>query len=209
MANGATDSIAPFFTIWTEPRATIRRIVDTDPTRHTLALAALAPALATLESQWSKAIGNSGNISALWPIGVVFAVAAAAVFGIGVLYLNGVVLRWSSGLLGGTATRTEVRAAITWSQVPSIVAGAITIAALLTGAIVPPTAGAGGSLKASPQLIELGLLNGILAIWGFVISLKCLGEVNRFSAWRALGAVLIPLVILVVVIVVIARLVAR
>jgi hypothetical protein len=206
MANGATDSIAPFFTIWTEPRETIRRIVDTDPSRYVFALAAIAPVLATLESQWSRALGSSGNVSALWPIMVVFAVAAAALFGIGALYLNGVVLRWSSGLLGGTATRAEVRAAIAWSQVPSIVAGAITLAALLTGAIVPPVSGAGGALKASPQLLELGLLNGILTFWGFIVSLKCLGEVNRFSAWRALGAVLIPLAIVVVTIVVLMRL---
>jgi Yip1-like protein len=207
MANGATDSIAPFFTIWTEPRETIRRIVDTDPTRYVLPLAAVAPVLATLESQWSKALSGSGNVSAIWPIAVVFGVALAALFGIGALYLNGVVLRWSSGLLGGTATRTEVRAAIAWSQVPSIVAGAITLAALLMGAIVPPVSGASGALKASPQLFELGLLNGILTLWGFIVSLKCLGEVNRFSAWRALGAVLIPLAILVVIVVVLMRLV--
>jgi hypothetical protein len=206
MANGATDTIAPFFTIWTEPRATIRRIVDTDPTRYVIALAAIPPALATLESQWSKALGGSGNVSALWPVTVVLAVGMAALFGIAVLYLNGIVFRWTSGLLGGTATRTEVRAAVAWSQVPSIVAGAITLAALLTGAIAPPVSGVSGGLKPSSQLVELGLLNGILTLWGFIVLLKCLAEVNRFSAWRALGAILIPLVILVVIIVVIARL---
>ena len=115
--------------------------------------------------------------------------------------------RWTSGLLGGTATRTEVRAAISWSQIPTIVAAAITLAALLTGAIVPPVSGAGGALKPSSQLVELGLLNGILTLWGFIILLKCLGEVNRFSAWRALGAVLLPIVILIVVLVIIMRLV--
>ena len=44
MANGAGGSIAPYFTIWTEPRATIRRIVDTNPTRNVIALAAIGPA---------------------------------------------------------------------------------------------------------------------------------------------------------------------
>ena len=39
MANGVTDSISPFFSIWIEPRATIRRIVDSDPTRNVLTLA--------------------------------------------------------------------------------------------------------------------------------------------------------------------------
>jgi hypothetical protein len=206
MPNAATDSITPFFTIWTEPRATIRRIVDSDPTRHVLVLAAIAPALAALESKWSKALGGAGNVSALWPIGVAFSVVVAALVGIAVLYLNGVVLRWSGALLGGTATSTEVRAAAAWSQIPSITAGAITLAALLTGAIAPLQTGAGGALKATPQLVELGLLNGILGIWGFVVSLKCLGEVHRFSAWRALGAILIPLVIVLAIVITIAKL---
>ncbi len=207
MANAATDSITPFFTIWTEPRATIRRIVDSDPTRHVLVLAAFAPSFAALESQWSKALGNSGNVSTLWPIAVVFSVVVASLVGIAVLYLNGAVLRWSGALLGGIATSTEVRAAAAWSQIPSITAGAITLAALLTGAIAPLQTGSSGALKATPQLVELGLLNGILGIWGFVVSLKCLAEVHRFSAWRALGAVLIPLVIVVAIVIAVAKLV--
>ena len=206
MANAATDSITPFFTIWTEPRATIRRNVDSDPTRHVIVLASIAPARAALESKWSKALGDAGSVSALWPIGVVFSVAVAVMVGIAVLYLNGAVLRWSGALLGGTATSTEVRAAFAWSQIPSITGGAITLAALLTGAIAPLQTGTGGALKATPQLVELGLLNGILGLWGFVVSLKCLAEVHRFSAWRALGAVLIPLVIVVTIVITIVKL---
>ena len=101
MANG--DSITPFFTIWTEPRATIRRIVDTNPTRYVVALAAAGPAISTLESQWSKAIGNSANLSPLWPLWVPIYVMLAAAVGVVSLYLGGAVWRWAGGLLGGVA----------------------------------------------------------------------------------------------------------
>jgi hypothetical protein len=37
----------------------------------------------------------------------------------------------------------------------------------------------------------LSLIESIVGIWIFVISLKCLGEVHHFSAWRALGAILL------------------
>ena len=66
MANGA--SITPFFTIWTEPRATIRRIVETEPTRYVIPLAAIGPVIGALGFEWVKAkeLGNNGNLSVLW-----------------------------------------------------------------------------------------------------------------------------------------------
>ena len=70
MANGAGGSITSFFTIWTAPRATIRRIVDTDPTRNAVALAASSAAISALAGQWSKALGNNANLSILWPLWV-------------------------------------------------------------------------------------------------------------------------------------------
>ena len=38
----------------------------------------------------------------------------------------------------------------------------------------------------------VAVLQVLFAIWGFIVMLKCLGEVHRFSAWRALGAFLLP-----------------
>ena len=141
MANGAGGSITPFFTIWTEPRATIRRIVDTDPTRNVIALAAIGPAVSALANQWSKALGNNANLSVLWPIWVALSVAFAAVLGVVSLYISGVILKWSGGLLGGVASRVEVRAALAWGQIPAIAAEIILLLAVLQGIAIPhPTA---------------------------------------------------------------------
>ena len=38
-----------------------------------------------------------------------------------------------------------------------------------------------------------------LVLWGFVVMLKCIGEVHRFSAWRALGSILLIVVAAVVI----------
>ena len=70
MANGTGGSITSFFTIWTEPRATIRRIVDADPKRNVIRVAAIGPAINALAGQWSKALGNNANLSVLWPLWV-------------------------------------------------------------------------------------------------------------------------------------------
>jgi hypothetical protein len=46
----------PFLTIWTRPRATIRAIVDTDPNRHVLLLAAIGGVVNALDrATWKNA----------------------------------------------------------------------------------------------------------------------------------------------------------
>src|SRR5258707_5069273 len=99
MANGAGGSITPFLTIWTEPRATIRRIVETNPTRNVIALAAIGPAVGALSFECLKAKElGSENISLLWATAFV---AAKPVLGVINLFIVGVVLRWTGSLLGG------------------------------------------------------------------------------------------------------------
>jgi len=199
MANSVADSITPFFSIWTEPRATIRRIVDSDPTRHVLALAAAGPGLTSLLGQWSAVMNGTANPSVLWPLWVAFNVAFQAGLGIIFLYINGAILKWSGGLLGGTASRVEMRAALGWSQVPAIVAIIVLLLALFAGVPMPNVL-PGGRLQIDPEFYKVMVVAGVLGIWGFFISLKCIGEVHRFSAWRAFGASLIPALVAVVVI---------
>ncbi len=168
MANGAGGSITPFFTIWTEPRATIRRIVETDPKRNVIALAAIGPAVGALANQWSKAIDNSANLSVLWPIEVAFSVAFGAVLGVVSLYISGAILRWSGGLLGGVASQVEVRAALAWAQVPAIAAEIVLLIAVLSGIAIPhPTAAA--MLQIDPAFYKVGVAEGVLAIWGSIV----------------------------------------
>jgi hypothetical protein len=194
MANGAGGSITPFFTIWTEPRATIRRIVETNPTRNVIALAAIGPAIGSLAHQWSKALQNNANLSVLWPIEVILTVAFSAVLGVVSLFISGAILKWSGSLLGGVASRVEVRAALAWAQVPAITAEIILLIAALQGIAIPhPTPGA--MLQIDPAFYKVGVVEGVLGIWGGIVGLYCIAEVHRFSAWRAFCATMIPALI--------------
>ena len=197
MANGAGGSITPFFTIWTEPRATIRRIVDTNPTRNVVALAAIGPAIGALANQWSKALDDTAKLSALWPIEVAFSVTFGAVLGVVSLFISGAILRWSGGILGGVASRVEVRAALAWSQVPAIAAEIILLIAVLQG-IAIPHATAAATLQIDRAFYKVGVIEGVLAIWGSIVGLYSLAEVHRFSAWRAFCATVIPALIAMV-----------
>jgi hypothetical protein len=51
-----------------------------------------------------------------------------------------------------------------------------------------------------PAFYKVIVVEGVLGIWGFVISLKCVGEVHRFSAWRAFLAILIPPIMVLAVV---------
>ncbi len=208
MANGAGDSITPFLTIWTAPRATIRRIVDTDPTRNVVALAATGPAIGALAGQWSKAMQNNANLSVLWPVWVAFSVAIQAALGVVFLFILAAVFKWSGSLIGGVASSVEVRAALAWSQVIGIVAEIVLLISVLAGIPIPHQT-PGTMPQIDPAFYKILFVEGILGFWGFIVSLKCVGEVHRFSAWRALAAMLIPPLIALVGIGFIVFLIAR
>jgi len=117
------------------------------------------------------------------------ALVALPLFAVISLYGAAALLRWAGGLIGGTATAAEVRAAIAWSTIPSIVSTAVSLLGLVMGAaIVPAPQNFEGVQTLFLQINAFEVINLILAIWSTVIWLKCMGEVNRFSAWRALGA---------------------
>jgi hypothetical protein len=179
----------PWVTIWTRPRATIRRIVDHNLRYHVTFLAVASGALVWLERQWSRP-----PLSAAFPLIVVLAVIAGAIGGLIELYLNGALLKWAGAALGGVATYPEVRAAIAWSRVPIIVAVSIGILSILIGNGGPVTEGG------SQSSLSVLTLDGVLGLWAFVVTLKCVGEVHRFSAWRALASMLLIAVAIVLLI---------
>lgn len=178
------DALAPFFRIWIAPRDTIRQIVDTDPRRSVLALAALSGALSGLESSWLSAMSGLQTMPALWPFLVALKVVLYAFWGIVGLYIAGWIITAACRLFGGVATAVQTRAAIAWASIPGIVATGLGVIAILAG-IVTPHELAPGTFSLPPGL---AILSGAFGLWGLVVELKCVGEVNRFSAWRALGA---------------------
>ena len=202
MAGRLLDFARPFLTIWTRPRATIRWIVDSDPTLHVLLLAATCSALSTLHAQqtfeemvqriphphplpvyflragllvnWLVALYSPAGILASSSIKVALLVVLGAAYGIVLLFVLGAFLKWSGSLLGGVASALQVRAAIAWGLLPFIVANIF---------LLSPR-----SDSAPPSPISF-----VFIVWGFVALIKCIGEVHRFSAWRGLGLVAMSL----------------
>ena len=198
----AAQSGSPYLTIWTAPRATIRQIVDRNPRYHVIFLivlgteAAVAGGLLTGLPGGPHALGTTlapETARYIWRLLIAGMMVAGPLFAVISLYASGALMRWAGGVLGGTATSVEVRAAIAWSSIPSIAAAALNVVGLAIGVISVPVQPQRfeGLRTVTAQFNAFSIIFVILAFWRTVIFLKCLSEVHRFSAWRALGASLL------------------
>jgi hypothetical protein len=204
-----TNTASPFISIWTKPRETIRQIVETDPKKYVIVLAMLAGISQTLDRLSTRNYGDSLPVVAILAIGLVLGPIA----GIISLYFGGALYRWSGSLLGGQASPEEVRAAIAWSSVPTIFALPLWIPQLLIFGQELFTRET-PKIDANPillvVLLSFAFIEIVMGIWGVIVLLKCLGEVNKFSAWKALGSLIIgSLIILIPIICILVSLSPR
>lgn len=189
----------PWFSIWLQPRATMQQILDTDPVRSVLLLAIIG---GFFEALTQAATQDHGDRMASWH-GVVLACAIigplSGVFG---LFLGGYLLRTTGGWLGGSASDREVRAAIAWGGIPKIWLGLLWIPSIaLFGDenFTSATPRLDNDPALASAMLFLALIGMIGTFWSIVIWLKCLGQAHKFSAWRALGSVLLMILVVAVV----------
>lgn len=197
MTNENRQMLNPWSSIWTQPRATIQQIVDTNPRHSVLVLAALAGIGDVLNRASVKHLGDHLH----WPMILLLAAVIGPIGGILGLYVAGALLRWTGKWLGGNAPIEHVRAAVAWSNVPVI--WALTL-------WVPQIAIFGQELftaetpriSAHPALIYsllgFGVIDFTVGIWTLVVFFKCLGQVQGFTAWKAVGNSLLATLIIIV-----------
>lgn len=176
---------SPLITIWEAPRATIRRIVDTDP-RH---LVTLLFFLGGLRSGIDVALERAATTDV--PLALVALLClVTGLVAIPTAYLSAWYVRWVATWFGGVASRAEAAAAIAWATVPSLAGTAVLFVARLAlfGTEIfrsdQPAAAA-----ASPLLTTtLRLAPIVFMLWSGTVAIVCFAEVNRFSVTRAVLA---------------------
>jgi len=202
-----TDS--PYVGICIRPRATIRAIINHDARERVIALVVIAATVGAVSNAiHSYSYNPTAFTIAGRPIPVVapqtshliqlWGLAVWPLLAVPLLYINGALLRWAGSLLGGTAKAVEVRAALAWASVPAI---AVTLAGFTIGYLTPhPQPSSLQSMNAMREywraMLPAMILSTPLWLWWWIVLLKCLGEVHRFSAWRALGSLLIAYLVL-------------
>jgi hypothetical protein len=176
----------PWRSIWTRPRATIQQILETQPERYVVLLAAVGGIFQSLDQASFREHGDQLP----WPTILTASVVGGPIGGIITLYVFGFLVAWTGRWLGGVASPLYVRAAIGWYNWPAICIGLLWIPELaLFGqeafTSATPRIDADSGLSAARLLISVPKF--VLGIWAIIILCMCVGQVQGFSAWRALG----------------------
>ncbi len=193
--------LTPWTSIWTRPRETIREIVFSNPTRSVLLLTALAGFSTALDNASIASMGDTLDLVMIFGIVAI----VGPIGGIIGLYIGAALLRWMGMWIGGAASSMDIRAAMAWSNVPIIWALLLWIPKFfLFGRelFTSDTPKIDASERLIYSFLGFGVIEVLVSIWAFIIFLKCLGEVQGFSAWKALGNTLLaglaPIVLIVI-----------
>ncbi len=188
-------SVNPWTGMWVRPRETIRAIIQTNPGYMYPLLCFIYGFPMALQMAQNLSLGNR------YPMAAIVAVAAIIAIILGAIMINiaTALFTWTGKWIGGVGTYQQIRAAVAWSNMPSVVnigIWAINIATfgvrIFRSDFVESTfVGNELSIIFLTAVVQL-----VVAIWAFIITLKALGEVQGFSAWKALLNIFIPIFVI-------------
>lgn len=193
----------PWFTIWLEPRATMRRILDTDPKARIWFLGALGGISQVLHQ---ASVNEEADQFAYDPIAVLVATAVIGViYGVVSLWVMPYPVCWTGKWLGGSGKVSKVRSSLAWAQVPGIWSLALYVLLIVVAGPEFLSKAFQLSLADGGSRVALAAVSliGFITIWQFFTTLKTLAQAQGFSAWRALAnlvltALLVAFVVLLV-----------
>lgn len=184
-----------WFTIWTSPRATIRRIVREDVDSGLWWLATIYGFASLCSVFQSLSIGSFYGALPIFFVALIL----SPIWGYVIFAMWSLAVMWTGKLFKGVGQFREIRAAYAWSCVPVFVSDAVWVVLLILF---------GSSLFVSPPvehtlvgwpalvLLSLLLLKVVCAIWSLVIYLNALAEVQGFSVLRAIGNIIMGAIVL-------------
>ncbi|WP_256446055.1 Yip1 family protein [Hahella sp. HN01] len=180
------ERLNPWFSIWLRPRATMQQLAQSASDKSVFVMAGMAGMINMLYRISDNKLSTKGDFDGVWP----WALLAGLVEGLLIVYLGSELIRWTGRLLNGRASYSDIRKAMAWSYIPFFA----TALFFLTGCLILDIglfdfylAIADGELEFWIIFIAVSAIRIVFGIWGFVVFLKCLGQVQGFSAWKALA----------------------
>lgn len=189
----------PWLSIWTQPKKTIRAIVNTDAKMGFLILCAIYGLPLAFNLAQSFAFSTSVPV---WAI-LVGSLVVCTFLGVIGISISAWLLHFTGRYLKGKADYTAVRAAVAWSNVPNIVTIGMWVLLLIVfgGNVFNKDFSQGQYFGYQAGILFIVMLvESVVSIWGFIILLNALAEVQGFSIFRALLNIIIPFIVVVAVI---------
>lgn len=184
-------SINPWTGMWVRPRETIRAIIQTNPAYKYPLLCFIYGFPMALQLAQNFSLGNTYSMAAI----VGGAALVAILLGAIMINIATALFSWTGKWIGGIGTYQQIRAAVAWSNMPSIVHIGIWGINLATFGVRVFRNDFVESTFVGTELSIIfftAVVQVVVAVWAFIITLKALGEVQGFSAWKALLNILIP-----------------
>ena len=186
-----TLGVNPWINIWVKPRDTVKKIVKFNPKYRFVILSFLYGLPMLLHMAQNLDLGERFTTAGI----AVAAVVLATFVGMLAITIASGLVYWTGQWIGGKSTYLNVRAAVSWSNVPNVVAiivWFIMIYNFRSQIFMDGFEEMVMSTSASMMINVAMLVQSVIAIWSFIILVKSLGEVQGFSAWKGVLNVLIP-----------------
>jgi hypothetical protein len=190
---------SPYLSIWFHPRKTIRHILDSDPNKHVVLFSMLLGILTALDKASDQSLADTYP-GPFWSL-IIFCVVIGLIFGPIRLYIYAVVYKWVGSLLGGVASRQEVKTTFAWSFFPMLFALPIwfLIIQMLGRDLFSET---GTLLDTNPLIAFIFLICYvvlfIINLWAVILLVINLSEVHQFSIWKGILTFLLPRLIIII-----------
>jgi MFS family permease len=187
-----------FKTIWLSPRETIRRIVDVNPEYHVNLLIALGGIAESLDRASSKNAGDRMPLAAILGMALILGPVGALIGA----WISAHLIRITGNWINGKGEDDEIKAAIGWSTVPTVVGLALWVPLLILlgqEMFTEETPSIQGNAGVAIVLVAITFGLMLLNIWSFVLLCNCVAEVQGYtSAWKGLGNIILSGLIIIV-----------
>lgn len=200
--NNTDQQLNPWTSVWFHPRKTVQFVMEYKTGSFVLMVAAITGIIHFLDQATGEDLVETWNMAAI----LLVALLAGPIIGVIGLYIGSGIYHALSRLLGGLGTFEETRKAFTVSNLIVVIGGIIWIPDLLILGQGNFTSDPDFSFVQTGWLLISLLINFAVWIWSLVVLIATLSEVHRFSAWKAVLAVFLPIIILVVIVIVIVAL---
>jgi hypothetical protein len=184
----------PLFTIWLQPRPTLRFLLRYDPDRYIWLLLILGGIANSMSNNPPQSLsGDLGSISYL--IGVLIGGCTVVLL----FYLLFIFyLQWSGSWLKGRGRYAPMRTVFAWSMVPSIPTLGLQVIGMLYfgGNFITNTMEFKSQLDSGIAFF-IGAVEFILGVWVLVIMIIGISEVHQFGIGKAILTWFLSLILLI------------
>jgi len=180
----------PWLSIWTEPRATIARIIQVNPNRGLWWLAAIYGFSSLLNSFQSVSFGHRIGLLQIF----ILALVLSPIWGYLGFSIWSYFVLIAGKLFGGKGSFKEIRAAYAWSCVPLLFNAClwIVLALCFGNALFMSMPDADPLTQTQVTILVIVLLVRLVtAIWAIVIYVNTLSEVQKFSVLKTIGTIFV------------------